>query len=201
MVPSVDVVHSEHGGGARRRMLRPVQVMSLDRKSTSVIDCTLRILSASGAQLSGTASSISRIPAQVYLIVPGQLRMIRSKVVWKSYDAVGIMFISDPGRLASELMASLDHAAKEPAERSPKAAGTKAAGRPRKAAKRKASGRTRRAAGQKAGKRAPKAPSPGVEAHPIQTALDASSDDHRWKISLLWITHAFSWLLSRRPHA
>ncbi len=87
--PSVDTAQSDRRDVARRRMLKPVQVMSMDRKSASVIDCTLRTLSVCGAQLSGTASSISRIPAQFYLIVPGQLRMIRSKVVWKSYDAVG----------------------------------------------------------------------------------------------------------------
>jgi hypothetical protein len=175
MSPSVNTAQSERRDGARRRMLKPVQVMSMDRKSASVVDCTLRTLSVCGAQLSGTASSISRIPAQFYLIVPGQLRMIRSKVVWKSYDAVGIMFLSDPGRLASEMMASIDHAATEPAEQPPKAAGTKAAGRPRNAAKRKASGRTRNAAGPKVSRRAPTASSPSVEAHSMQTRLEASS--------------------------
>lgn len=106
MTPEAD---SERRGDTRRRVLKHVQVMSLDRKSSSVIDCKLRNVSRSGAQLFGPASSISRIPAQCYLVAPGQLRMIRCKVVWKSYDAVGIRFLSDPGQLASESTACSDH--------------------------------------------------------------------------------------------
>lgn len=85
----------------RRRMLKACQILSLDRKATSAIDCTLRNMSSSGAQLSGPATSLSRIPSEFYLVAPGQLRMIQSKVVWKSYDTVGIKFLSDPGNLAS----------------------------------------------------------------------------------------------------
>lgn len=106
MTPEAD---SERRGDTRRRVLKHVQVMSLDRKSSSIIDCKLRNVSRSGAQLFGSASSVSRIPAQCYLVAPGQLRMIRCKVVWKSYDAVGIRFLSDPGQLASELTACSDH--------------------------------------------------------------------------------------------
>jgi ParB family transcriptional regulator, chromosome partitioning protein len=87
----------------RRRMLKQVEILSLDKKSSSAIDCTLRNISSSGAQLTGAAPSISRIPGQFYLVAPGQLRMIRCKVVWKTYDAVGICFLSDPGQLTSEL--------------------------------------------------------------------------------------------------
>lgn len=92
----------ESRGAQRRRMLKQVQVLSLDKKSASAIDCTLRNLSTLGAMLSGPGASISRIPNQFYLVAPGQLRMIRCKVVWKNYDAVGICFLSDPGHLASE---------------------------------------------------------------------------------------------------
>ena len=83
----------------RRRVLKYVQVLSLDKKATSVIDCTLRNISRSGAQLFGPEASVSRIPSQFYLVAPGQLRMIHCKVVWKTYDAVGISFLSDPGQL------------------------------------------------------------------------------------------------------
>lgn len=83
-------------------MLKHVQVLSLDRKATSAIDCTLRNISRSGAQLFGSGTSISRIPSQFYLVPPGQLRMILCKVVWKTYDSVGISFLSDPGQLTFE---------------------------------------------------------------------------------------------------
>ena len=83
----------------RRRVLKHVQVLSLDRKATSVIDCTLRNISRSGAQLFGPEASVSRIPSQFYLVAPGQLRMIHCKIVWKTCDAVGISFLSDPGQL------------------------------------------------------------------------------------------------------
>lgn len=92
----------ESRGAQRRRMLKQVQVLSLDKKSASAIDCTLRNLSTSGAMLSGPGASISRIPNQFYLVTPGQLRMIRCKIVWKNYDSVGVCFLSDPGHLASE---------------------------------------------------------------------------------------------------
>jgi len=86
----------------RRRVLKHVQVLSLDRKATSAIDCTLRNISRSGAQLFGPATSVSRIPSQFYLVAPGQLRMILCRVVWKSDDSVGIDFLSDPGHLSLE---------------------------------------------------------------------------------------------------
>jgi hypothetical protein len=186
--PPIHAVQSERRAGARRRVLKPVQVMSMDRRSTSVIDCTLRNLSVCGAQLSGTASCISRLPAQFYLIIPGQLRMIRSKVVWKSYDAAGIMFHSHAGRLASELTASIDHAAKEPARRAPKAGGKKAAVRTRKAANR-------------AAKRAPRTSGAGAMARPMQNSPDQSPDDMRRAFSLPAIVHRISGLLARRPRS
>jgi ParB family transcriptional regulator, chromosome partitioning protein len=92
----------ERRRASRRKVFKRVQVMSLDRKSASTIDCTLRNVSSSGAQLIGPGSAISRIPNQFYLVVPGQLRTVRCKVVWKTYDAVGVKFLSDPGHLASE---------------------------------------------------------------------------------------------------
>lgn len=87
----------ESRGRPRRRMLKHVQVLSLDKKAISAIDCTLRNISRSGAQLFGPQASISRIPSQLYLVAPGQLRMILCTVVWKTYDTVGISFVSDPG--------------------------------------------------------------------------------------------------------
>ncbi len=86
----------------RRRVLTHVQVLALDRKATSAIDCTLRNVSRSGAQLCGPEASIRRIPSQFYLVAPGQLRMIHCRVVWKTYDAVGIAFLTDPGPLFLE---------------------------------------------------------------------------------------------------
>jgi hypothetical protein len=97
----------------RRRVLKHVQVLSLDRKATSAIDCTLRNISRSGAQLFGSEASISRIPSQFYLVAPGQLRMIHCRVVWKTFDAVGIAFLTDPGPLSPAPDGSGDSAAFE----------------------------------------------------------------------------------------
>jgi ParB family transcriptional regulator, chromosome partitioning protein len=93
----------------RRRVLKQVQVLSLDRKATSAIDLTLRNISNSGAKLVGAGTSISRVPSQFYLVVPGQLRTIRCKVMWKAYNAAGIKFMSDPGQLTAELAVGAEH--------------------------------------------------------------------------------------------
>jgi hypothetical protein len=85
----------------RRRLLKGCQILSLDKRATSAIDCTLRNISSSGAQLGGPETSLSRIPDEFYLVAPGQLRTIRCKVVWRFYGAVGIKFLSDPGNLVS----------------------------------------------------------------------------------------------------
>jgi hypothetical protein len=93
---------SERRRAPRRRMLKQVQILSLDKKSTSAIDCTLRSISRTGAMLSGVRTSLGRIPSPFYLVVPGQLRMIRCKVIWHSYDEIGVKFLSEPGAVASE---------------------------------------------------------------------------------------------------
>jgi hypothetical protein len=86
----------------RRRLLKHVQVLSLDKKAASAVDLTLRNTSNSGAQLFGPGESLERVPDEFYLVVPGQLRMIRCKVVWKGQDAIGVSFLSGPGPLASQ---------------------------------------------------------------------------------------------------
>jgi hypothetical protein len=93
---------SERRRATRRRMLKQVQILSLDKRSTSAIDCTLRNISRTGAMLSGVGASLGRIPSPFYLVVPGQLRMIRCKVIWHSYDEIGVKFLSEPGPVASE---------------------------------------------------------------------------------------------------
>jgi hypothetical protein len=86
-------------GAPRRRMLKHVQILSLDKTATSAVDLTLRNTSATGAQLFGPAESLRRVPDKFYLVAPGQLRMIRCRVVWKGDDLVGVSFRSDPGPL------------------------------------------------------------------------------------------------------
>ena len=87
--------------GPRRRVLKHVQVLSLDKKAASAVDCTLRNISRFGAQLGWPAPSAIRIPSEFYLVAPGQLRMVRCKVVWKSHNRAGISFLSDPSHLIS----------------------------------------------------------------------------------------------------
>ena len=91
----------ERRAGRRRRMLKHVQVLSLDKKATSAVDLTLRNTSTFGAQLFGPAESLARIPDEFYLVAPGQLRMIRCRIVWKGDDMVGVSFRSDPGPLGT----------------------------------------------------------------------------------------------------
>lgn len=103
MVASEDATEHDDPGerrsGRRRRMLKHVQVLSLDKKATSAVDLTLRNSSTFGAQLFGPAESLARIPDEFYLVAPGQLRMIRCRIVWKGDDMVGVSFRSDPGVL------------------------------------------------------------------------------------------------------
>jgi hypothetical protein len=105
MVSRVDIkkrrIARERRRQRRQRMLKHVQVLSLDKKAASAIDLTLRNASSSGARLFGPAESLRRIPDEFYLVAPGQLRMIRCEVVWRADDAVGVSFLSDPGTLAS----------------------------------------------------------------------------------------------------
>jgi hypothetical protein len=96
-----EVLEGERRLGQRRRMLKHVQVLSLDKKATSAVDLTLRNASSSGAQLIGCGDSLARVPDEFYLVAPGQLRMIRCEVVWRADDAVGVSFLSDPGALGS----------------------------------------------------------------------------------------------------
>ena len=101
MVAPEDATEPETGGerraGRRRRVLKHVQVLSLDKKATSAVDLTLRNTSTFGAQLFGPADQLARIPDEFHLVAPGQLRMIRCRIVWKGDDMVGVSFRSDPG--------------------------------------------------------------------------------------------------------
>jgi hypothetical protein len=103
MVAPDDATEHDNAGerraGRRRRMLKHVQVLSLDKTATSAVDLTLRNTSTFGAQLFGPAESLARIPDEFYLVAPGQLRMIRCRIVWKGDDMVGVSFRSDPGVL------------------------------------------------------------------------------------------------------
>jgi hypothetical protein len=105
MVSRIDIkkrrIERERRRQRRQRMLKHVQVLSLDKKAASAIDLTLRNASSSGAQLFGPAESLGRVPDEFYLVAPGQLRMIRCEVVWRADGAVGVSFLSDPGTLAS----------------------------------------------------------------------------------------------------
>jgi hypothetical protein len=103
MVVPEDATEHDNAGerraGRRRRMLKHVQVLSLDKTATSAVDLTLRNTSTFGAQLFGPADQLARIPDEFYLVAPGQLRMIRCRIVWKGDDMVGVSFRSDPGAL------------------------------------------------------------------------------------------------------
>jgi hypothetical protein len=104
MIPDLEhsksEITNERRRAARRRMLKHVQVLSLDKKAASTVDCTLRNVSSGGARLSRPRDGLDRIPNPFYLVVPGHLRMICCKVVWKDQGSVGIGFLSDPGHMS-----------------------------------------------------------------------------------------------------
>jgi hypothetical protein len=103
MVAPEDATEHDNAGerraGRRRRVFKHVQILSLDKTATSAVDLTLRNTSTFGAQLFGPVESLARIPDEFHLVAPGQLRMIRCRIVWKGDDMVGVSFRSDPGVL------------------------------------------------------------------------------------------------------
>lgn len=98
--------HGQHErrGSPRRRLLKNIQVLGLDKKLIPSRHVVLRNLAHSGAMLSGPGAAISRFPNQFFLVARGQLRMVRCKIVWRTYDEVGLRFLSDPGPLLAGLL-------------------------------------------------------------------------------------------------
>lgn len=79
----------------RRRVLKGVQIVSLNKMST--FDCTLRNLSRTGALV--VVPSATGIPQEFYLLAPGQSRLTHCQVVWRTANRLGIKFLSEADHL------------------------------------------------------------------------------------------------------
>jgi hypothetical protein len=87
---------AERRRAPRRRVLRRVQIVTLDKRST--IDCTVKNLSSCGALIS---AQLGRdIPDKFYLRSPGQLRFVLCQVVRRNLTSVAVIFEEHSDKLA-----------------------------------------------------------------------------------------------------
>jgi len=80
---------AEHRRAQRHRTLKPAKVVFNQR--SSVLDCTIRNLSASGARLQ--VATVVGFPERFDLVVDGVTRPAKS--VWRTNKEVGVTFLAD----------------------------------------------------------------------------------------------------------
>jgi hypothetical protein len=90
---------AERRRAPRRKVLRCVQIVTLDKRST--IDCTLRSISSSGALIS--AHSARDIPESFYLRAPGQTSYVLCQVVRRTLTNIAIIFEAESKQLSDSL--------------------------------------------------------------------------------------------------
>lgn len=78
----------------RQRVLK--QGKMLFPNNMSVMDCTIRDLSATGAKL--LCSETARVPDEFRLVTPADGMVRDVKVVWRKPDQLGVTFTSEPRR-------------------------------------------------------------------------------------------------------
>ena len=103
----------EHRRQFRHKVRKDGKIIIGD--STSVMDVTIRDLSAGGARLA--MPSTTNVPAEFSLAVPSESRLYAAQVRWRSFDELGVQF-SGPGRPL--FASSLRQAAKPVAEMAPR---------------------------------------------------------------------------------
>jgi len=84
----------ERRSDQRHRALRGAKIVFNDRRS--VIDCTVRNLSGTGARLQ--VESVSGIPPVFDLLIDGQNRYQRCRLTWQTDRCLGISFDQRSGR-------------------------------------------------------------------------------------------------------
>jgi hypothetical protein len=95
---------AERRRAPRRRVLRRVQIVTLDKRST--LDCTLRSISSSGALIS--THSARDIPDSFYLRAPGQSSYVLCQVVRRTLTHIAITFAVESTQLCDSLQLPAD---------------------------------------------------------------------------------------------
>jgi len=80
------MIENEHRNTQRQRTLKAGKIIL--HHGTSVIDCTVRNISATGASI--TLPNAATVPADFELQIDGQARPC--KVAWRRLDRMGVKF-------------------------------------------------------------------------------------------------------------
>jgi two-component system cell cycle response regulator len=75
----------------RRRVLKTATIMTLN--NMSVVSCTLRDMSETGARL--RCLDQASVPKEFYLVFPVENTRCLARVVWRRGDEIGIQFVSE----------------------------------------------------------------------------------------------------------
>jgi PilZ domain len=86
------MVEEEKRVAARRKVLKAAKIITVDMKS--VLDCTIRDMSETGAKLNVEVSSA--IPAEFYFYLISDNSMRDAKTVWRRAGQIGVHFTSEP---------------------------------------------------------------------------------------------------------
>jgi PilZ domain len=78
-------------GAQRRRTLKTAIIVKLD--NMSVVSCTLRDVSETGARL--RCLDQASIPKEFYLVFPVENTRCLARVVWRRGDELGVHFVGD----------------------------------------------------------------------------------------------------------
>ena len=74
----------------RQRVIKVAKLISLDR--TTVVDCTIRNISKTGAQI--MVENQATVPKEFFFYQPKENTMCQAKVMWRREKSVGIHFTS-----------------------------------------------------------------------------------------------------------
>jgi PilZ domain len=82
----------EARGSQRTRTLLGAKIIFNDR--ASVIDCVVRNISSSGAELALAAGAMG-VPDNFELHIPSKCCSHRARLVWRDADGIGVVFYPD----------------------------------------------------------------------------------------------------------
>ncbi|MBM3520463.1 MAG: PilZ domain-containing protein [Alphaproteobacteria bacterium] len=85
---------SEARNTRRQRVLKGAKIVF--NHSSSVIDCAVRDLSATGAKL--VCSDQMAVPAEFSLVTPMDNEMRKARVIWRRDGLIGVEFVGEPRR-------------------------------------------------------------------------------------------------------
>ncbi len=78
----------------RSRVLKGAKIISMDK--WSVVDCTIRDLSTTGARI--ICGDQAAVPNEFRFMIPSENTICTAKVVWRREDLLGIVFTSEKTR-------------------------------------------------------------------------------------------------------